>query len=204
MNQETVQPYLIHLVRDDRRVQQHQQPRVCQRSGPDEPPYPRQRVHGFHHRTSLARCGSIGGVPIPDTIHHIRLTVADIARSRAFYDSVFGWPVLLEIPDDADDAIRSRLGFLYGGVIYRAGNFLIGLRPVGNDRFDEDRVGLDHLAFAVPDRADLDAAAQELDRLGVPHEEVKDIGPNYILEFRDPDNIALELVAPKPELDSAE
>lgn len=36
-----------------------------------------------------------------------------------------------------------------------------------------------------------------LEDLGVPHEAVKDIGPNYFLEFRDPDNIALELVAPK-------
>ena len=30
---------------------------------------------------------------------------------------------------------------------------------------------------------------------GVEHEPVKDIGPAYILEFRDPDNIALELTA---------
>jgi glyoxylase I family protein len=136
-------------------------------------------------------------IPV-DAIHHIRLTVTDVARSRAFYEAVFGWPVLLEIPDGADDATRSQLEFLYGGVIYRAGDFLIGLRPVAIDRFHEDRCGLDHLGFAVPGRADLDAAAALLDDLGVPHEEVKDIGPTYILEFRDPDNIALELVAPKP------
>jgi glyoxylase I family protein len=137
-------------------------------------------------------------VPIPvDTIHHIRLTVCDIGRSRAFYDAVFGWPVLVEIRGDADDALRSQLDFLYGGVIYRAGDFLIGLRPVATDRFDENSVGLDHLGFAVSTRGDLDAAVQVLDDLGVAHEEVKDIGPNYILEFRDPDNIALELVAPK-------
>ena len=139
-----------------------------------------------------------------DAIAHIRLTVTDIARSRAFYDAVFGWPVLLELPEDADDATRSALGFLYGGVVYRAGDFLIGLRPVARDRFDEDRAGLDHLAFAVSSRAELRAAASLLDDLGTPHCEVKDIGTNYILEFRDPDNIALELIAPKPRVDSAE
>jgi len=132
-----------------------------------------------------------------DAMHHIRLTVTDIARSRAFYESVFGWPVLLELPADADDATREQLGFLFGGVIYRAGSFLIGLRPVASDRFHEDRCGLDHLGLAVKSRADLDDAARHLDALGIAHEGVKDIGANYILEFRDPDNIALELTAPK-------
>ena len=77
------------------------------------------------------------------------------------------------------------------------GDGLLRLRPVGTDRFDENRVGLDHLAFAVRDRADLDSAARHLDDLGIDHEPVKDVGVMYILEFRDPDNIALELTAPK-------
>jgi glyoxylase I family protein len=132
-----------------------------------------------------------------NSIAHVRLTVTDIARSRQFYETVFGWPVLLEHPDDADDATREALGFLFGGVIYRAGNGLIGLRPVASDSFHEDRCGLDHIAFAVASKDELDAAAAYLDDLGVAHEQVKDIGPSYILEFRDPDNIALELTAPK-------
>lgn len=131
------------------------------------------------------------------SIAHVRLTVTEIERSRHFYESVFGWPVLLEVPENADEATRTRLGFLFGGVIYDLGGTLLGLRPVATDRFDEDRVGLDHLAFRVGGKAELDAAAAHLDELGVPHEPVKDIGPSYILEFRDPDNIALELTAPK-------
>ena len=39
-------------------------------------------------------------------------------------------------------------------------------------------------------------AARHLDSLGIPHQGVKDIGQGYILEFRDPDNVALELMAP--------
>ncbi|HEX7321397.1 MAG TPA: VOC family protein [Mycobacterium sp.] len=118
----------------------------------------------------------------PTSISHVRLTVTDLARSRGFYESVFGWPVAMELPD---------------GVLYGVGGSLVGLRPAANDTFDENRVGLDHLALNVVSRSELDAAAAHLDSLGVHHEPVKDIGVIYILEFRDPDNIALELCAPK-------
>jgi glyoxylase I family protein len=137
-------------------------------------------------------------MPLGSTsIAHVRLTVTDIERSRQFYESVFDWPVLLEVPENADEATRSALSFLYGGVVYDLGGTLLGLRPVATDRFDEDRAGLDHIAFRMGGKAELDAAAAHLDDLGIRHETVKDIGPSYILEFRDPDNIALELTAPK-------
>ncbi|MBV9321631.1 MAG: VOC family protein [Mycobacterium sp.] len=131
------------------------------------------------------------------SVAHVRLTVTDIERSRQFYESVFGWPVLLEVPDNANEATRRQLDFLDGGVIYDLGGALVGLRPAASDRFDEDRVGLDHIAFRTASKAELDEAAQHLDGLGIRHEPIKDIGPSYILEFRDPDNIALELTAPK-------
>ncbi len=137
-------------------------------------------------------------MPINTTsMAHIRLTVGDIDRSRQFYDSVFGCPVLVELPEQADAATREMLSFLFGGVIYDLGSALIGLRPVATDRFDEDRAGLDHLAFRVGSKDELDSAADHLDFLDIAHEPIKDIGPAYILEFRDPDNIALELTAPK-------
>jgi glyoxylase I family protein len=131
------------------------------------------------------------------SIAHVRLTVTDIERSRQFYESVFGWPVLLEVPENADESVRNQFSFLFGGVIYDLGGTLLGLRPVAADRFDEDRVGLDHIAFRLANKDELDSAAAHLDELGVVHQPVKDIGPSYILEFRDPDNIALELTAPK-------
>ncbi|WP_374026120.1 VOC family protein [Mycobacterium sp. HNNTM2301] len=131
------------------------------------------------------------------SIAHVRLTVTDIEQSRQFYESVFGWPVLLEVPDNADEATRKQLSFLFGGVIYDLGGTLLGLRPVATDRFHEDRAGLDHIAFRVASKDELDSAAAHLDELRIAHEPVKDIGPSYILQFRDPDNIALELTAPK-------
>jgi glyoxylase I family protein len=132
-----------------------------------------------------------------NSVAHVRLTVTDIERSRRFYESVFGWPIAIEVPEDADAATEAALGFLFGGVIYNIGHALIGLRPVATDTFDENRVGLDHLAFKVADKDEIDSAAAHLDELGISHGGVKDIGAMYILEFRDPDNIALELSAPK-------
>jgi glyoxylase I family protein len=129
---------------------------------------------------------------------HVRLTVTDIARSRSFYDDVFGLPVAVELPPEADEATKEQLSFLFGGVIYQLGDSLLGLRPVADDEFNENRTGLDHVSFAVASRDDLDDAVTTLDRLGVVHQGVKDIGAGWILEFRDPDNVALELFAPKP------
>jgi glyoxylase I family protein len=140
----------------------------------------------------------MGPVALTSTsIAHVRLTVTDIERSRQFYESVFDWPVLLEVPENADEATRDQLAFLYGGVVYDLGGTLLGLRPVATDRFHEDRAGLDHIAFRLASLDELDTAAAHLDDVGVEHEPVKDIGPSYILQFRDPDNIALELTAPK-------
>lgn len=132
-------------------------------------------------------------------ISHLRLTVRDLAASRRFYDTLFGWPVAFEVPADADEATREQLWFVFDGVIYDSPSGPFGLRPVapGTDEFSEDRVGLDHLALSVASRADLDAAVEALDALGVPHGEVKDLGSFFILEFRDPDGIALELAAPQ-------
>ena len=95
-----------------------------------------------------------------NSIAHVRLTVTDIERSRRFYETVFGWPVLLEVPDNADAATREQLGFLFGGVIYDLGGALIALRPSASDRFHEDRAGLDHIAFRAADKDELDSAAR--------------------------------------------
>lgn len=131
---------------------------------------------------------------------HVRVTVTDIARSRKFYDDVFGFPVAFEMPTDADESTKAQLGFLFGGVIYALPDGqLLGLRPVAQtgDVFDCDRVGLDHLSLSMASTEDLRAAVGVLDALGVTHAGVKDIGAGLVLEFRDPDGVALELFAAK-------
>lgn len=140
-------------------------------------------------------------MPIAATdYNHVRLTVTDIAASRKFYDDVFGFDVAFELPADPDPETKEALGFLFGGVIYKFGGGLLGLRPVapGDDTFAEDRTGLDHVCFSVASLEDVHDAARVLDDLGIAHEPVKDLGDAgmAILEFRDPDNIALEIAGP--------
>lgn len=133
-------------------------------------------------------------------LHHLRLTVTDLERSKAFYSDVLGFEVAAESPGSVDDpAVRSDPAQLYGGVLFQTNGTLFGLRPVAaaDDLFDSARVGLDHVSFAVSSRAALEEAAQRLDERGTPHGEVRDL-PDFgiaILSFDDPDGIHLELTA---------
>ena len=133
-------------------------------------------------------------------IHHLRLTVTNLERSRQFYTGLLGFEVAVESPPPGDPAAAETFKILFGGIVMARGNLLMGLRPVApaDDRFDDDRVGLDHLSFGVPSHADLEQAVSLFDGRGVPHGEITAL-PSfgiYVLPFRDPDNIQLELTAP--------
>jgi glyoxylase I family protein len=133
-------------------------------------------------------------------IHHIRLTVTDIERSRAFYTDLLGFNVAAEAPASEDPKSDPSYPVLWGGVVMARGNYLLGLRPVAakGDHFDEDRVGLDHLSFSVESRSALNDAIRTLDERGVPRGDVRELTSFGIcvLPFRDPDNIQLELTSP--------
>ena len=131
---------------------------------------------------------------------HVRLTVTDIHRSKAFYDRVFGWPIALDASEKVEEAgVKDSPEHLFGGVIYQTpqGN-LLGLRPAGSAAFDSTALGLDHVSFAVESAEELDRAAAALSEAGIPHGEVKRLDRSgiAILSFQDPDDINLELTAP--------
>lgn len=75
---------------------------------------------------------------------------------------------------------------------------LFGLRPIGFDRFDSERTGLDHVSFAVASRDDLLAAQRAFAEAGINHGEIIDLPASgrAMLRFNDPDGIHLELTAP--------
>jgi glyoxylase I family protein len=121
-------------------------------------------------------------------VHHIALRVTNLGRSIEFYQSICGFQVVVELPD---------VTLLSNGAL------IVGLRGqqegATNDRFDEFRVGLDHISFSVDTRDELERAVRILDQHEVPHGPIEDQGRDfglYILAFRDPDNIQLELTAP--------
>ena len=135
-------------------------------------------------------------------IHHLRLTVTDVQRSREFYTSLLGFQIAVESPPPGDPAADEVFKILFGGVVMIRGNLIMGLRPMAptGDRFDPDRVGLDHLSFSVDSREDLEQAALLFDEHGVTHGAITRL-PSFgidVLPFEDPDGIQLELTAPVP------
>jgi catechol 2,3-dioxygenase-like lactoylglutathione lyase family enzyme len=137
----------------------------------------------------------------PQAIHHVRLTVTDIARSRSFYRSLLGTDPAVDFSGQADEpGVREDPAKLYGGCVFSVGDQLLGLRPVAaaGDSFVSTRVGLDHLSLAVASTDELRAAAARLESAGVEHGQVTDLGDLglVILSVQDPDDINLELSAP--------
>jgi catechol 2,3-dioxygenase-like lactoylglutathione lyase family enzyme len=123
-------------------------------------------------------------------ITHVAVTVTDLAASEAWYTKVLGVaPVLNE---DAG---------LFRHVVYIVGNTLFGLHGfpdlASTEPFNERRPGLDHIAFGVASRDELAEWAVRLDELGVVRSDIVDASYGSGLSFRDPDNIALELFAPR-------
>jgi glyoxylase I family protein len=143
-----------------------------------------------------------GQIPTGD-IHHLRLTVTDLERSREFYTGLLGFQVAVESPPSDDPSAGEAFKILFGGVVMIRGNLLMGLRPMApsGDRFDADRVGLDHLSFGVASRDDLEQAIRLFDENGVAHGEITTLASFGIdvLPFEDPDGVQLELTAPATE-----
>lgn len=136
-----------------------------------------------------------------DGYAHVRLTVTDIERSKAFYDQIFGWPVGADMSAQVDEpGVRQSPQHLYGGVVYQTpSGTLFGLRPVAaaGQRFDDGHTGLDHVSFAVASRDALVEARDGLEAHGIPHGEIIDLTDFglAILSFEDPDGVHLELTA---------
>ena len=121
-------------------------------------------------------------------VAHVALTVTDLQRSRGWYERVLGWSAVAE---GTGDGVRFAVGSVPDGL-------LIGLREydtAGRVRFDPQRVGLDHLAFSVA-AEELERWEQRFTELDVPHDAVQDSPFGPVLNFKDPDGIALELTAP--------
>jgi glyoxylase I family protein len=128
------------------------------------------------------------------SISHLDLTVSDAERSARWYVDTLG----LRRVRRAD--LQGRIMIV---LMHPDTGLIIGLNQHDEqaaDRFDEHRPGLDHVAFAVAERDELDRWQDRLSRLAVEHSPVTDSpsGSGTALVFRDPDDIQLEFWWTRP------
>jgi glyoxylase I family protein len=123
---------------------------------------------------------------------HIDLTVTDLERSARWWQEVMGFALI----NHSTGATFSVANLQHPtGVVVS----VMTHDEQPTREFDERRVGLDHLAFQVANRAELEQWVAHLDAKQVANSGVIDAPFGPTLVFRDPDNIQLELfVHPDP------
>jgi len=137
-----------------------------------------------------------GVTPAVAGYHHFAPTVSDVEASAQWYERVFG---MIRLPGTVPHHGEEQGGYAVVLMEPRSG-IVLGLHHHSANPgkpFDEKCTGLDHMSFAVADRADLDAWARWLDTLGIENSGVVDTDnpmPYSVVVFRDPDNIQLELI----------
>jgi len=136
----------------------------------------------------------------PDTrLGRVRLQVADLERSLAFYRDAIGFRVL----DRADGTVALGVGTPPdGGPPSAAGPALLelvekpGVRPVPRTGL----LGIYHFALLLPSRPDLGRFVRSLARRGIPFG-AADHGFSEALYLEDPDGITIEVYRDRPRED---
>ena len=118
-------------------------------------------------------------------VDHVSFTVSDLDTSQAFYTSVLDFVLVLDVG--------------YGRILMHPGTgFTLSLMKhdgAHGGPFTELTTGLDHLGLTAASRADLEEWERRFDELGVTYTPIRDMEFGFHLNFRDPDNMALELSA---------
>lgn len=122
--------------------------------------------------------------------HHVAFTVQDVETSSRWYQDLFGMHELMRFDDDT---VRARV------LAHADSGWIIGLReyPGHEDgTFSEFRTGLDHIAFTVSSRSELEAWQELLAEKGVVFTPIAETPIGTVIVVRDPDHIQLELWLP--------
>lgn len=120
-------------------------------------------------------------------VAHLGLSVRNLPVSETWYCELFGL-----------ERVYSDRHANYDLVVLQDpdSELVISLRRhhgAATARFDETRTGLDHVSFGVPDRSALDAWAERLTERRIEHSPMAETDFGWVLVFRDPDHIQLEL-----------
>lgn len=119
---------------------------------------------------------------------HATLTVTDIKRTKAFYEELFG----------TEFEMDSKRVFSLATVGVPVWFVERPIAKKTNDRFNEKRVGLDHIAFKLENLSVLEKVVAKLQEMGVKTAGLEKYADKYpYVAFRDPDNIQTEFFIPK-------
>lgn len=125
-------------------------------------------------------------------LHHIALTVTDMDRSIDWYADLFGFVELAREPHHGGGGGRA---VVLGPEDWSMFVVMNEHPTNAGDAFDPVRTGLDHVGFTVPDRDTLEEWVTRLETKGVTYSPVSQHDWGWSLNFRDPDDIQLQLVA---------
>ena len=118
---------------------------------------------------------------------HVSLSVHDREVSQQWYCDVFGFELFEQL---GTEAYRESV------LMHPATGMVLCLQQHSanvQESFEPQRTGLDHVAFKVASREELDRWAARLAELGVVHSPVVDMPYGSVLCLRDPDQIQLEI-----------
>ena len=126
-------------------------------------------------------------------VSNVAFTVTDLAVSVAFYTEVLDFVEVMDVS--------------YGRICVhpQTGYSLALLRHDGahGGRFTELTTGLDHLGLTASSRDELEEWERRFDERGVTYTPIRDMELGPHLNFRDPDDIALELSCPNELMEAA-
>jgi len=123
--------------------------------------------------------------PVFAGVDHVALTVTDLDRSQRFYTDVLDFVVVMDV-GTGRICMHPQTGFVLALLTHPGGR---------GERFSELHVGADHLGFAARSRAELESWEARFRVYQVPHTPIRDELFGSHLNFRDPDDIALEFSA---------
>lgn len=126
-------------------------------------------------------------------VHHVRLPVSDVLRSRDWYSEVFEFAPILDFEEEAN---------LVGVVLEHPCGITVGLHAA------PERVvalaGFSAVAFSVGGADDLNAWAKRLNHLGVAHSAAAEAHIGWSITIPDPDGLLVQLCAGRhPAADEA-
>jgi glyoxylase I family protein len=121
-------------------------------------------------------------------LSHVQLQVSDVAASARWYSTVLSLIPYAEDLAIGYIALRQPAAKLVVVLTERAESRAASTEPIGE--------ALDHIAFAALDGESLQAWAEHLSDSGIEHGGVVLENGHPSLQLRDPDGIAIELVAP--------